>query len=191
MRLNVFQQKLGSGWIREALADAYAANPHAIYVAINEWNADGVNPKSTKMLDYYRTMLVGAIPADHLAVGLQMHLDSCPGALLDTAPLDVYANMARFARLGIRIHITEMDYQIRCVPGSLENKLAVQAAKYHDITAACMAISLCRSISVWGVGDADSWVRWSMREPDEPLLFDDHYNSKPAYWAVVAALGGK
>src|SRR5262249_52219997 len=126
MRRNVFFDKLGSGWIREALADAYAANPHAIYVAVNEWGADGVNAKSTRMLDYYRTMLVGAIPATHLAVGLEMHLDSCPGSLLDTAPADVYANMQRFAGLGVRVHITEMDYQIRCLPGSVDDKLAAQ-----------------------------------------------------------------
>jgi endo-1,4-beta-xylanase len=190
MRRNVFFDKLGSGWIREALLDAYAANPNAIYVGINEWNADGVNAKSTRMLDYYRTMLVGAIPAAHLAVGLEMHLDSCPGGLLDTAPNDVYANMKRFASLGVRVHITEMDYQIRCIPGSVDDKLAAQAAKYHDITAACMAVPLCRSISVWGVGDPDSWVRWSMRQSDGPLLFDNQYNPKPAYWAVVAALDG-
>jgi endo-1,4-beta-xylanase len=191
LRRNVFFDKLGSGWIREALADAYTANPRATYLAINEWDADGVNPKSTKMLDYYRTTLVGAIPATHLAVGLEMHLDSCPGSFFDTAPLDVYANMARFAALGVRVHITEMDYQIRCLPGTPADKFAAQAAKFHDITAACMAISLCRSISVWGVGDADSWIRWSMGEYDRPLLFDDNYEPKPAYWAVVAALDGR
>jgi endo-1,4-beta-xylanase len=191
MRHNVFFDKLGSGWIREALADAYAANPRATYVAINEWNADGVNAKSTKMLDYYRTVLVSAIPSSHLAVGLQMHLDSCPGSLFDTAAADVHANMARFASLGVRVHITEMDYQVRCVTGTPDKRLAVQAAKYHDITAACMSVPLCRSISVWGVGDPDSWIRWAMNQSDGPLLFDDHYEPKPAYWAVVAALDGK
>jgi endo-1,4-beta-xylanase len=191
MRHNVFFDRLGPGWIRDALVDAYAANPRATYIAINEWNADGVNAKSTKMLDYYRTMLVGAIPAAHLAVGLQMHLDSCPGALLDTAPRDIYANMTRFASLGVRVHITEMDYQIRCVPGTLDDRLSVQATKYHDITAACMAVQLCRSISVWGVGDADSWIRWAMGQSDGPLLFDSQYQPKPAYWAVVAALDGR
>src|SRR5262249_49451656 len=163
----------------EALVDAYTANPRATFVAINEWNADGVNAKSTKMLDYYRDSLVGAIPAAHLAVGLQMHLDSCPGAFFDTAPIDVYANMARFASLGVRVHITEMDYQIRCLPGTANDKLDAQAAKYHDITAACMATPLCRSMSVWGVGDPDSWVRWQRGENDAPLLFDNNYEPKP------------
>jgi endo-1,4-beta-xylanase len=120
-----------------------------------------------------------------------MHLDSCPGALFDTAPLDVYANMKRFAALQVRVHITEMDYQIRCLPGTLNDKLGAQAGKFHDITAACMAISLCRSISVWGVGDPDSWVRWAMGQNDRPLLFDDNYEPKPAYWGVVGALDGR
>jgi endo-1,4-beta-xylanase len=188
LRSNVFQDKLGSGWIREALIDAYMANPRATYVAINEMSADGVNAKSTKMLEYYRTTLRGAIPADHLAVGLQMHLDSCPGAFYDTAPLDVYANIARFAAAGVNVHITEADYQIRCVVGTWQRKLEVQRKKFHDITAACMAVSRCRSISVWGVADADSWVRWAMGEHESPLLFDDNYEPKPAYWGVFDAL---
>jgi endo-1,4-beta-xylanase len=189
MRHNVFRDTLGSGWIREALIDAYDANPRATFVAINEYNADGVNAKSTTMLNYYRSTLVGAIPSQHLAVGLQMHLDSCPGFLYDTSPSDVYANMKRFAAVGVRVHISEMDYQIRCVPGTWQHKLEVQADKYFGVTSACMAVSLCRSISVWGVGDSDSWIRWAMGERDAPLLFDDEYNPKPAYWGVVAALG--
>jgi endo-1,4-beta-xylanase len=54
-----------------------------------------------------------------------------------------------------------------------------------------MANLLCRSISVWGEGDADSWIRWARGDTDEPLLFDTQYQPKPAYWAVVSALAGK
>jgi endo-1,4-beta-xylanase len=54
-----------------------------------------------------------------------------------------------------------------------------------------MSVPLCRSISVWGVGDPDSWVRWAMGQSDGPLLFDNQYQPKPAYWAVVAALDGR
>jgi endo-1,4-beta-xylanase len=188
LRENVFRQRLGDGFIRTALRAAYAANPRATFVAINEYNADSVNPKSTAMFDYYRRFLVGAIPSSHLAVGLQMHMDSCAGSFANPSPISVGKNIARFAAADVRVHITEMDYGVRCVPGTLAQKLDAQRRKFHDITAACVAVARCRSISTWGVGDPDSWFRWALHDADWPLLFDDGYNPKPGYDGVVDAL---
>jgi endo-1,4-beta-xylanase len=191
LRDNVFRKKLGDGYIRIALRAAYAANPRATFVAINEYNADSVNQKSTGMLAYYRHFLVGAIPSSHLAVGLQMHMDTCAGPFVNPSPISVGKNIARFAGADVRVHITEMDYGVRCVPGTLAQKLEAQRRKFHDITAACVAVPRCRSISTWGVGDSDSWFRWSLHNPDWPLLFDDAYNPKPGYDGVVTALSGR
>jgi endo-1,4-beta-xylanase len=104
----------------------------------------------------------------------------------------MWTNMKRFSDLGIQVHLTEIDFRIRCLSGTQQQRWAVQAAKYHDIVAACYYVTNCTSISFWGVGDADSQRRWGDHlYTEEPLLFDESYNAKPAFDAVVDALNGR
>jgi endo-1,4-beta-xylanase len=190
-RDNVFGQRLGSDWIREALVDAYQANPNATFVAINDFGADGMNAKSDKIFQYYRDHLVGAIPSDHLAVGLQMHLSACDAGLDNPSPDKIKQNIQRFADLGVQVHITEMSYNVRCLPAA--TRFQSQANKYHDVVAACMAVAQCRAISTWGVGDTDSRseAQATGGTPDYPMLYDQNYTPKPAYYSVVDALNGR
>jgi endo-1,4-beta-xylanase len=187
----VFQQKLGSDWIREALQFAYQQDPTATFIAVNEFNADGMNAKADKLYSYYKNTLVGAIPSAHLAVGLQMHLDPCAGGFRSPPPSEIERNMKRLAALGIQVHITEMDYAIRCLSGTQASKLEAQKAMYHDIVAACYRLAACTAFSTWGIGDKDSWIRTNNGHYDWPLLFDDGYQPKPAFQGVVDALNGR
>ncbi len=43
-------------------------------------------------------------------------------------------------------------------------------------------------ITMWNVGDADSWIRGTYHRPGWPLPFDDHYNRKPTYQGIVDGL---
>ncbi len=104
-------------------------------------------------------------------------------------PLSVDAiasNMQRFANLGLRVDITEIDVRVRDYSGSVEARLRRQADVYRTILEACQQAINCDTFITWGMSDQYTWVRsWS---PDEyPLLFDDNFEPKPAYFEVRRA----
>ncbi|GAA4719611.1 endo-1,4-beta-xylanase [Phytohabitans rumicis] len=155
-------QRTGNDWIEVAFRTARAADPGA-RLCYNDYNTDGVNAKSTGIYNMVRDFKARGVPID--CVGLQSHLtNSVPG--------DYQANLQRFADLGVDVQITELD-----IAG------ANQAAVYGTVTRACLAVSRCTGITVWGIRDSDSW-----RTGQNPLLFDNGGNKKAAYDAVLTAL---
>ncbi|MEV4725015.1 endo-1,4-beta-xylanase [Micromonospora humida] len=156
-------QRTGNDWIEAAFRAARAADPGA-KLCYNDYNTDGVNAKSTGVYNMVRDFKSRGVPID--CVGFQSHLGT-------TIPGDYQANLQRFADLGVEVQITELDVM---TGGN-------QANIFGTVTRACMAISRCAGITVWGVRDCDSW-----RGSDNALLFDCNGNKKPAYDSVLNAL---
>ncbi|MCX5064455.1 endo-1,4-beta-xylanase [Micromonospora lupini] len=156
-------QRTGNDWIEAAFRAARAADPGA-KLCYNDYNTDGINAKSTGIYNMVRDFKSRGVPID--CVGFQSHLGT-------SVPGDYQANLQRFADLGVDVQITELDI----TQGSN------QANAYAQVTRACMAISRCTGITVWGVRDSDSW-----RGNDNPLLFDRSGNKKAAYTSVLNAL---
>jgi len=156
-------QRTGNDWIEAAFRAARTADPNA-KLCYNDYNTDGINAKSTGIYNMIRDFKTRGVPID--CVGLQSHL----GTTIDST---YQANIQRFADLGIDVQITELDVQ----QGSN------QANIYTTVTRACMAITRCTGITVWGIRDSDSW-----RTGANPLLFDNNGNKKAAYTAVLNAL---
>ena len=75
-------------------------------------------------------------------VGFQMH--QFLGAPL---PETLQANLQRFADLGLRVQLTEMDVLTDRFPGDLEARLEQQRSIYHDAVAACVAVSGCEAVT--------------------------------------------
>jgi GH35 family endo-1,4-beta-xylanase len=93
------------------------------------------------------------------------------------------------ADLGLKVNISEMDVQIRQLPGDLPEREEVQRKVYHDVIAACLKERGFTDITFWGFTDAHSWIDEFFGR-DDPLLFDEEYQPKPAYWGVLDALLG-
>lgn len=182
LRETLFSQRLGPDYIAEALRLSHSADPDA-ELFINDYLVDGINQKSTALYNLARDLLARGVPLH--GVGLQMHL----GGIFGRAPSNTQRNIERFVALGLRVEITEMDVQVRDQPGDLPQRLAAQARIYHDIVAACVAVRGCDAITFWGFTDRNSWIDAAFG-PDDPLLFDEMLQPKPAYFSVLTALGG-
>ncbi|GLW31794.1 endo-1,4-beta-xylanase [Actinoplanes regularis] len=156
-------QRTGNDWIEAAFRAARAADPNA-KLCYNDYNTDGVNAKSTGIYNMVRDFKSRGVPID--CVGFQSHLGT-------GIPGDYQANLQRFADLGVDVQITELDVA----------QGGNQAGIYASVTRACMAVSRCTGITVWGIRDSDSW-----RTGENPLLFDNSGNKKAAYTSVLNAL---
>ncbi|MGY4642990.1 endo-1,4-beta-xylanase [Cellulomonas sp. URHB0016] len=156
-------QRTGNDWIEVAFRTARSADPNA-KLCYNDYNTDGINAKSTGVYAMVRDFKSRGVPID--CVGFQSHLGS-------GIPSDYQANLQRFADLGVDVQITELDVA----------QGGNQANIYGSVTRACLNVSRCTGITVWGVRDSDSW-----RTGDNPLLFDGSGNKKAAYTAVQNAL---
>ncbi|MFC9941522.1 endo-1,4-beta-xylanase [Streptomyces pratensis] len=167
-RSSPFQDKLGNGFIEEAFRTARTVDADA-KLCYNDYNTDGQNAKSNAVYDMVKDFKQRGVPID--CVGFQSHFNSN-----SPVPSDFQANLQRFAALGVDVQITELD---------IEGSGSAQAANYTKVVNACLAVTRCTGITVWGVTDKYSW-----RSSGTPLLFDGDYNKKPAYDAVLAALGG-
>ena len=156
-------QRTGNDWIEAAFRAARAADPN-VKLCYNDYNTDGINAKSTGVYNMVRDFKARGVPID--CVGFQSHLGT-------GLPGDYQANLQRFADLGVDVQITELDVA----------QGGTQSAVYTSVTKACLAVSRCTGITVWGVRDSDSW-----RTGENPLLFDSSGNKKAAYTSVLNAL---
>ncbi|WP_030618929.1 endo-1,4-beta-xylanase [Streptomyces achromogenes] len=167
-RSSPFQDKLGNGFIEEAFRTARTADPDA-KLCYNDYNTDGVNAKSNAVYAMVKDFKARGVPID--CVGFQSHFNSA-----SPVPSDYQANLQRFADLGVDVQITELD---------IEGSGTAQAGNYANVVKACLAVTRCTGITVWGITDKYSW-----RSSGTPLLFDSNYAAKPAYTSVLTTLGG-
>jgi endo-1,4-beta-xylanase len=178
-RSTLWYNGLGSGYIASALTWAHAADPNA-KLYINDYNVEGVNAKSTALYNLVKSLKEQGVPID--GVGLQAHL------ILGQVPATLQQNIQRFADLGVDVAITELD--VRMALPSDATKLAQQAADYKSVVAACVAVTRCVNVTVWGFTDSDSWVPSTFPGYGAATPYDENYAPKPAYHAIAEALGG-
>jgi endo-1,4-beta-xylanase len=159
-------QRTGNDWIEVAFRTARAADPGA-KLCYNDYNTDGQNAKSNAVYAMVQDFKSRGVPID--CVGFQSHFNSA-----SPVPGDYQANLQRFANLGVDVQITELD---------IEGSGTTQANNFGTVVSACMAVTRCTGITVWGIRDTDSW-----RASGTPLLFDGNGNKKASYTSTLNAL---
>lgn len=187
-----FYRELGEGFIAEAFQIARDTDPDAL-LYYNDFGVEGTNgAKSNATFDMVSALVAANVPIN--GMGFQMHtgpLDQGPGAA------DFQANIARYAALGLQVEVTEMDVTL-CSIGANVLGLELQRYRYNRIVSACFASPACRSISLWGVSDPNSWLNTNgctqgmimLETQPSPLAFDSSFARKPAWWGVHDALTG-
>ena len=178
LRDSFWLQGLGEGFIQQAFEYARAADPSAdLYM--NDYSIDGINAKS----DRYYQIAQDLVSQDLIdGMGFQAHL------ILGQVPATMEQNLQRFADLGLKVRITELDVRIQ-TPASQQD-LERQAEDFRRVVEICTDIADCSGVTVWGLRDGDSWVPDVFPGYGEPLLYNDDYSTKPAYDAVLEELGG-
>lgn len=179
-RGDVFQNEIGNAYIEDAFRTARAADPNA-KLCYNDYNIEDMNSaKSQAVYAMVSDFKNRGVPID--CVGFQSHF------IVGQIPSDFQATLQKFANLGVDVQITELDIRMP-TPASQAN-LNQQATDYSNVVKACLAVSRCNDITVWGIPDKYSWVPGTFSGYGAPLLFDDNYNKKPAYNATLTALNG-
>jgi len=164
-RSSVFQNLLGDGFIEQAFRTARTADP-AAKLCYNDYSIDDWNAAKTQgVYRMVRDFKARGVPID--CVGLQAHFGA------GGPPASFQTTLSSFAALGVDVQITELDIA------------QASPTAYANTVKACMNVSRCTGITVWGIRDIDSW-----RSSENPLLFDRNGNKKPAYNAALTALGG-
>ena len=112
-------------------------------------------------------------------VGIQGHID-------DDQNMDVVINDAKMIKeKGLKCQITELDIETR---GNGDNKWIKQKDAYKLLTKRVLESNEkeetdINAFVVWGITDNLSWKR-----QNNPLLFDQDYAKKPAYYGMLEAL---
>ncbi len=180
-RVTFWSTALGSNYIARAFQLARLADPTAL-LYYNDYNIEGLSAKSDTTYAILSALKAGGFPVD--GIGMQGHF--IVGQLPSRASL--LANFARFAALGLRIEITELD--IRMPMPATAQDLAQQAVNYQTIVYACVQTVACDAVELAGVFDGDSWVPSTFPGYGAALLFDGSFHPKQAYTAVNRFLAG-
>ena len=170
----------GTRYIEQALRWTREADPGA-KLFYNDYDAEEMNKKSDAIYAMAKDFKARGVPLD--GVGFQAHVSL---KFDDPAKLKSFAkNLERFAKLGVELHITELDVRLS---DSSPASLNAQAKLYGEITTLCVQQPACKVLQTWGFTDKHSWIPSFYKGQGWALLWDDRYEQKPAYAAVHDAM---
>jgi endo-1,4-beta-xylanase len=193
LRESPWYQITGDDYIKVAFetANRYAAQDAKLY--INDYNTE-VSPKRDHLYDLVKDLLKQGVPID--GVGHQAHIQIGWPSIQET---EESINM--FAELGLDNQITELDVSLYGWPPRPafetydkipEDRFLSQAARYDALFQLYEKLGdKISSVTFWGVADNHTWLNDRAEQynngvgVDAPFVFDNEYNTKPSYWAII------
>jgi endo-1,4-beta-xylanase len=177
LRDTFWQRCIGPDYIEKAFRWAHDADPGA-KLFYNDFNIEFAGAKADAAFELVNSLQKKGVPIH--GIGLQMHLDRIPSDVF----LAQY--MKRFDEIGIEVHVTEMDVRL---PMPLQARdVAMQSEAYRMVMRRCVQAPNCKAFVTWGVTDRYSWIPGFFKGTGSALLFDERYQSKPAFRSVLAEL---
>jgi endo-1,4-beta-xylanase len=201
LRQSKWLKIIGEDYIAKAFQWAHEADPQA-QLNYNDYNLEN-EPKRNGAIALVKKLQAQGIPI--AVVGIQGHdALTWPSAELEDATI------ADFAKLGVKVAITELDIDVlpavamgsadvslsvkadpklnpypNGLPGEVQKALAKQYATLFAVF--LKHKDVINRVTFWGVTDADSWRNnWPVvGRTDYPLLFDRAGQPKPAFDAVI------
>jgi GH35 family endo-1,4-beta-xylanase len=173
-------QKIGPEYIAMAFQFAHEADPDA-KLYYNDYSAEGAGTKSDGVFNLVSGLVNQGVPIN--GVGWQMHQIN-PFRFQQAHQ----TNAQRLGALGLEVSITEMDVRISLPTTAQE--LSEQALAYSDAVQFCLSQPNVKTLVTWGFTDKYSWIPGFFSGFGDALIFDANYQPKPAYSAMLSALGG-
>ncbi len=186
LRNTIWKEHLGPSYLEKAFRYAHEADPEA-KLFYNDYSVVLAPQKRAAILAYFSQLKAQGVPIH--GIGVQMHIYN--GFPTDS---EISQAMDDIWRAGFLVHLSELDISInplgQAMPTPPEDELARQANRYLYIFQSFKRIPEAYQfgITIWGVSDADSWIRYFFNRDDYPLLFDDQYQPKPAFCKLISTL---
>lgn len=192
LRGGAFYEALGEGYIKRAFEVARKFAPNATLV-LNEaqMETDDENGKTFRdsFMALVRRLHDAGAPID--AIGFQSHLK-----VTSRYDLPAFAGfLSEFAAMGYAIHVTELDVNDAGVSGSVAERDAKVAALYKSYLTEVLKLPAVKIVELWQFSDASTWLRdptavasHYSRADARPLIYDDAFQKKAAWYAVAQAL---
>lgn len=171
---NKWVEAMGTDYIRKAFVRAHAADPTTI-LRYNDFNIESNQAKFEGVKNLLIDLKKQGAPVH--ALGWQMHVKP---ETFDAPTL--LTRMNEIADLGFDNYISELDVELPV--NANEANYEQQKQTYKAVVRTFLAARRHKTLVVWGLRDGDPY--WLTE--NHPLLFDENFRKKPAYFGVQEAL---
>ena len=191
LRNSLFYQICGEDFIAKAFEYAHAADPDAI-LFYNDYNTER-KEKTDRIYTLLKSLRDKAVPIN--GIGLQGHW-----SVFEPSAQELEYTIQRFAALGIKIQVTEMDVSVYPWEKNQRARTAadvdtftpereqLQINKYQQLFSVFRKYpQYITGITFWNVSDKNTWLDdYPVKgRKNYPLLFNTQLQPKKAFWELV------